>query len=115
MKTILQIEFSPGLLEDRAAILRRSGCTVMSVLGFDEAQAFNPVAHNVGVVVIGHGAPGEERQQLVSLFREKVADITNVCLLRYTDKPFPEANFNVPADNPVLWERTVIQAAECYH
>ena len=115
MKTILQIEFSPGLLEDRGAILRRYGCTVMSVLGFDEARAFNPVAHNVGVVVIGHGALREERQQFVSLFREKVPDIIIVCLLRYTDTPFGEADFNVPADNPALWERTVIQAAECYH
>ncbi len=115
MKTILQIEFSQGLLEDRGAILRRYGCTVMSVFGCDEVHAFNPVAHSVGVVVIGHGAPREEREQLVSLFREKVPNITIVCLLRYTDKPFPEADFNVPADNPVLWERTVVQASQCYH
>ena len=115
MKTILQIEFSPGLLEHRATILRRYGCTGMSIYGFDEAQAFNPVAHNVGVVVIGHGAPREEREQLVPLFREKVPNTRIVYLLGYTDKPFPEADFNVPADNPVLWERTVIQAAECYH
>ncbi len=115
MKTILQIEFSPGILEDRAAILRRSGCRVMSVLGCDEAQAFDPVAHSVGVVVIGHGALREERQQLVSLFRQKIPDITIVCLLRYADTPFQEADFNVPADNPAHWERIVIQAAECYH
>lgn len=100
MKTILQIEFSPGILEDRAAILRRSGCRVMSVLGCAEDQAFNPIAHNVGVVVIGHGALREVRQQLVSLFREKVPDIIIVCLLRYTDSPFGEADSNVPADNP---------------
>ncbi len=115
MKTILQIEFSPGLLEDRAAVLRRSGCRVMSVLGCDEAQAFDLVANDVGVVVIGHGAPREERQQLVSLFREKVPDIIIVCLLRYADTLFGEADLNVPADNPALWERTVVQAAECYH
>jgi hypothetical protein len=114
MKNVLQIEFSPGILEDREAILRRSGCRVVSVLGFEEAQAFDPVAHNVGVVVIGHGALREERQQLVSLFREKAPDITMVCLLRYTDKPFREADFNVPADNPALWERTVVQASESY-
>jgi len=30
MNTVLQIEFSPGLLEDRGAILRRYGCAVMS-------------------------------------------------------------------------------------
>jgi hypothetical protein len=82
IKTILQIEFSPALLADREAILCRSGCRVMSVLGCDEAQAFDPVAHNVGVVVIGHGALREERQRLVSLFREKVAGITIVCLLK---------------------------------
>lgn len=69
MKTILQIEFSPGILEDRAAILRRYGCTLISVLEFGEAQAFSPLAHKVGVVAIGHGAPREEREQLVSLIR----------------------------------------------
>ena len=115
MKTVLQVEFSSGILEDREAILRRSGCKVMSVLGSDEAKAFDPVAHNVGLVVIGHGAPREEREQLVSLFREKVPVITIFCLLRYTDEPFREADVNVPADDPALWERTVVQASRCYH
>ena len=69
MKTILQIEFSPRILGDRAAILRCSGCRVMSVLGCGEAQAFEIVANGVGVVVIGHGALREERELLVSLFR----------------------------------------------
>jgi len=71
MKTVLQIEFSSGILEDREVILRRSGCRVMSILGCDEAQAFDPVAYNVGVVVIGHSALREERQQLVSLFEKR--------------------------------------------
>jgi len=111
----MQIEFSSGILEDREAILRRSGCRVLSLLGSDEAEAFDPVAHNVGLVVVGHGAPREEREQLVSLFREKIPGITIVCLLRYTDEPFREADFNVPADNPALWERTVVQPSKCYN
>jgi hypothetical protein len=115
MKAVLQIEFSPGILEDREAILRRAGCRVMSVLGCDEARAFDSVAHDVGVVVIGHGAMREDRQQLVSFFRGKIPDITIVCLLRYTDTPFREADFNLPADNPALWETTVVQASQCYH
>lgn len=115
MKTVLQIEFSPGILKDREAILRGAGCRVVSVLGCDDARTIDPVAHNVGVVVIGHGAAQEERQQLVSFFREKVPDLRIICLLRYTDTPFREVDFSVPADNPALWERTVIQAAECYH
>lgn len=115
MKTILQIEFTPGLLEDRSAILRRCGCRVMSVLGCTEAQAYNLAANDLGVVVIGHGAPREQRQQLVSLFREKVLDITIVCLLRYADTLFGEAHFNVPSDNPALWETTVIKASQCSH
>jgi hypothetical protein len=115
MKTVLQIEFSPGILEDREAILRRSGCRVMSVLGSNEAHEFDLAANDVGVVVIGHGAPREERQRLASFFREKVGGIRIVCLLRYTDEPFREANFNVPADNPPLWERTIVQASQSYH
>lgn len=80
-------------------------------LGTDDAQAIDLVANHVGVVVIGHGALREERQRLASFFREKVRHIFIVCLLRYSDEPFREADFNVPADNPALWERTVVQAA----
>jgi hypothetical protein len=33
----------------------------------------------------------------------------------YTDEPFRDADVNVPADDPALWERTVVQASRCYH
>jgi hypothetical protein len=104
-----------GILEGREAILRRSGCRVLSILGCDDAQAFDPVAHNVGVVSIGHSALRGERQELVSLFREKVPGITIICILRYSDKPFREADFNVPADDPALSKRTVVQASQSDH
>ena len=87
---------------------------MVSVLGCDEAQAFDLVAHGVGVVVIGHGALPEERRQIVSRFRESVPGITIICVLRRTDKPLREADFNLPADNPALWERTVIQASQSH-
>jgi hypothetical protein len=41
-------------------------------------------------------------------FRADVAE--RIGLLRTTDAPFSGADFNCPADNPPLWERTVAQA-----
>jgi hypothetical protein len=64
----------------------------------------------VAVVVVGHGAPWLEREGLISYFRELLPGTPIVALLRSTDDPFSGADFNCPADNPPLWERTVIQA-----
>lgn len=90
MKTIFQVEFTSEILEDRKAILQRSGCRVASALGLHEAQALDLAANRIGVVVIGHGALRDERQQLASSFRERAPDITIVCLLRHSDEPIRE-------------------------
>lgn len=46
------------------------------MLGCDQTQAFDHIAHSVGVVVIGHGAERGERQQLVSLLQAKLPQTT---------------------------------------
>jgi hypothetical protein len=110
LKSIMQVEFSPSLLEERESVLRQSGCRVISVLGCGEVQGLTLAALNIGVIVIGHGAPWCERQELVTQFRKEKPAVVIVSLLRSTDEPFSEADFNIPADNPPLWERTVLQA-----
>ena len=108
LKTVLQVEFSASLLADREAVLKRQGCPVVSVLGSSNARSLDLSASAIGVVVLGHGAPWLEREKLIAHFRELLPGITLVALLRSTDAPFSGADFNCPADNPPLWERTVI-------
>lgn len=115
---ILQIEFSPNLLPDREAILKRHGYQVMSILGSINARNLKIPDLTIGVVVIGHGATRSEREQLITYFRNALPGVPIVVLLRAGEDPFNGADFNCPADNPPLWERTVIEAlgrrrAEC--
>ena len=56
------------------------------------------------MIVIGHGALRSERQYLVTRFRKEIPVVAIVSLLRSTDEPFIEADFNIPADNPPLWK-----------
>jgi len=110
LKTVLQIEFFPSLLTEREAVLKRQGYPVISILGSSNARNVNVSAPGMGVVVFGHGAPRLERETLIAYFRERLPGIPIVSLLRATHAPFSGVDFNCPADNPPLWERTVVQA-----
>ncbi len=110
MKTVLQVEFSPSLLAERAAVLERNGYRVISALGSSDARSLGVLDPPIGVVVIGHGAPWLERDGLVTHFREVLPGVPIVALLRSNDEPFADADFNCRADNPPLWERTIAQA-----
>jgi hypothetical protein len=110
LKTVLQIEFSPSLLSEREAVLKRQGYPVISILGSSNARDVDVSAPGMGVVVVGHGASWLERESLIAYFRELLPGIPIVALLRTGDAPFSGADFNCPADNPPLWERTVISA-----
>ena len=112
MKTVLQIEFSPSLLAERAAVLERNGYRVISALGSSDARSLGVLDPAIGVVVIGHRAPWLERDGLVAHFREVLPGVPIVALLRSNDDPFTDADFNCRADNPPLWEGTVAQTLE---
>jgi hypothetical protein len=108
---ILQIEFSPRLLPDREAILKGLGYQVISTLG-SNARTIKVSDSTIGVVVIGHGASRSEREQLVTYFRDALPGVPIVVLLRSGENSFDGADFNCPADNPPLWERTVTAALQ---
>jgi hypothetical protein len=108
---ILQIEFSPRLLPDREAILKGLGYQVISTVG-SNARTIKVPDSTIGVVVIGHGASRSEREQLVTYFRAALPGASIVVLLRCGEDPFNGADFNCPADNPPLWQRTVSEALQ---
>lgn len=109
-ETVLQIEYSLGLLSERRAILGPLGYNVISVLGFSDALDRELLKQPIGVVVIGHGAPWVDRQELIAHFREGLPGVPIVALLRKSDLGFDGADYNRPGDNPPLWIRTVAQA-----
>ena len=110
MTTIVQIEFRESFLSIRDEILQSLGHPVVSVLGSRAARNLALPNASVGVVVIGHGAPRQERLELIAHFRETLPSVPIVALLRRRDKAFDCSDFNCSADNPPLWVRTVSQA-----
>lgn len=110
MKTVLQIEYSPGLLSERRAILDPLGYNVISVLGFSDALDRVLLKQPIGVVVIGHGASSVDRRKLIAHFRESLPTVPIIALLRRSDLGFDGADYNCPEDNPELWIRTIARA-----
>lgn len=110
MTTILQVEFRPSLLSIRDDILQSRGHPVVSVLGSRAARNLALSDASVGVVVIGHRSPRQERHELIAHFRETLPGVPIVTLLGRGDKAFSEVDFNCPADDPPQWVRMVNQA-----
>jgi hypothetical protein len=110
MKMILQVEYSPSLLAAREEVLKPLGCSVKSILGSRAARDRDLRGQPVGVIIIGHGAPWEERRELIRYFQEALPRVPSIALLRRSDKAFSEAAYNCRADDPPLWVKTVSQA-----
>jgi len=103
MTTIVQVEFRESLLSIRDEILQSLGHPVISALGSRAARNLDLSHESVGVVLIGHGAPWEERCNLAAYFRETLPRVPIVASLRRQDKDVTGADYNLPADNPPLW------------
>jgi hypothetical protein len=93
MTTILQVEYRLSLLSIREEILRSLGCPVISVLGSRAARNLDLSHESVGVVLIGHGAPWEERCNLAAHFREILPGVPIVASLRRQDKDVIGADY----------------------
>ncbi|HET9306124.1 MAG TPA: hypothetical protein VFO46_08875 [Candidatus Sulfotelmatobacter sp.] len=83
---------------------------MISVLGSQAARRLDLANNNVGVILIGHGAPWQDRSQLIAHFKELLPTTPVIASLRQADQPFSNADFNCPADNPPEGVRLVTQA-----
>jgi DNA-binding NarL/FixJ family response regulator len=110
--SIVQIEFRTSLMTVREEILQSLGHPVVSALGSNPAKALDLSAETVGVISIGHGAPWQERLELIRYFKQRLPTVPVVVLLRQRDNQFSEADYNCPADNPPQWVRLIIQALQ---
>ncbi|MGB9255944.1 MAG: hypothetical protein WCC25_13980, partial [Candidatus Korobacteraceae bacterium] len=68
MTAIVQVEYRPSLLSIREDILQSLWHPVVSVLGSRAARNLDLSDRAVGVVMIGHGAPWQERVKLIAHF-----------------------------------------------
>jgi len=110
MTPLVQVDFRESLLSIRDEILQSLGHPVISALGSRAARNLDLSNESVGVVLIGHGAPWEERCNLAAHFRETLPGVLIVASLRRQDKDVTGADYNLPADNPPLWVSTIRQA-----
>jgi len=101
MTTIVQVEYSSSLLETREDILQSLGHPVVSVLGSRAARNLDLSHGSVGLVLIGHGAPWEERCNLVAHFRETLPGVPIVAFpiageIRISAEPITIAQQTIP-------------------
>jgi hypothetical protein len=115
IRIIVQVEYRSSLLTVREEILQFLGRPVVSVFGSLAARQLDLSDNDVGVILIGHGAPWEECSQLIGHFKRTLPGILVIASLRRSDKPFYNADYNCPADNPPEWVRLVTQALAGVH
>jgi len=106
----VQVEYRSGLLTVREEIPQFLGHPVVSAFGSQAARQLDLADKDVGVILIGHGAPWKDRSQMIAHFKQILPGIPVIASLRRSDKPFGNADFNCPADNPPEWVRLVRQA-----
>ena len=92
MTTIVQVEYRPGLLAIREEILQFLGHPIVSVDTSLAARNLDLSDCDVGAIVIGHGAPWQERCDLISHFKSTLPNVPIVASLRQRDDPFSKAN-----------------------
>jgi hypothetical protein len=80
------------------------------MFGLQAARNLDLSNNDVGVILIGHGAPWEERSQLIAHFKRSRPGIPVIASLRQSDEPFSNADFNCRTDSPPEWVRLLRQA-----
>lgn len=88
MRTIVQVEYRSGLLTVREEILQFPGHPVVSVFGSQAARQIDLSDKDVGVILIGHGAPWKERFQLIAHFKRILPGIPVIASLRRSGPTF---------------------------
>ena len=88
MTTIVQVELRESLMSIRDEILQSLGHPVVYVLGSQAARNLALSDASVGVVVMGHGVPRQERLELIAHFRDTLSGVPILALLRRRDKAF---------------------------
>ena len=100
MYRILSISYDRTLLITRRLMLEEAGYEVVSAEGFTEGlERCEP---NFDLIIMGHSIPQRDKQAIVAECRKRGCTAPVVSLLRFGEKPIPEAAYGLDPNNP--WE-----------
>jgi len=100
MYRILSISYDYNLLATRRLMLEEAGYEVVSAEGFTEA--IESCDGNFDLIIMGHSIPQKDKRAIVAEYRNQGCNAPVVSLLRFGERPIPEAAFGVDPGNP--WE-----------
>jgi hypothetical protein len=100
---VLQIAYDEISLISRAELLKDRGYEIESVLGNDDAKRIMDKNHPYGLVIVGHTAPKEERQEMVQWLRTNFPDTKILALNLPHQMTLAAVHYNVVLDGPEEW------------
>jgi len=100
---VLQIAYDEISLISRAELLKDRGYEIESVLGNDDAKRIMDKGHPYRLVIVGHAAPKEERQEMVRWLRTNFPDTKILALNLPHQMKLAAVHHNVVLDGPEEW------------
>ncbi len=100
---VLQIAYDEISLISRAELLKDRGYEIESVLGNDDAKRIMDKGHPYRIVIVGHAAPNEERQEMVQWLRTNFPATKILALNLPHQMKVAAVHYNVVLDRPEEW------------
>jgi len=102
IKRILTIVYDEQLGHQRAAVLRSHGYDVVSIVGNQAAKILlSPIEH-YDLFIVGHAAPAETRQEMVTWLKKKYPKV-KILALNPPHQRIVGADYNVKQNGPETW------------
>jgi hypothetical protein len=102
-KRIFQVTYSERLFLERAAVLRRLGYSVLSVIGNESAKAIlSSLDLNPELFIVGYEGPEHIRQEMVEWLKNNFPS-TKVIALNPSNQQLLRADHNTIETGPEKW------------
>lgn len=105
-RRVFQVAYIEQVCKQRADLLRKYGCGVLSVMGNDAAKAVLTTlrlpADHTTFFLIGHAAPVPKRKEMVDWLRSRYPR-TKILVLNPANEQIEGADYNVLRNAPELW------------
>jgi len=108
---VFQIAYDEKLLITRADLLKNRGYQVGSALGNDEAKRILDKRHPYRLVIVGHSAPKETREEIVRWLKTNFQGTKILALNPPDNTKLAEADYNLILNRPEDWLSIVATAS----
>ena len=108
---VFQIAYDEKLLITRADLLKNRGYQVGSALGNDEAKRILDKRHPYRLVIVGHSAPKETREEIVRWLKTNFQGTKILALNPPDNTKLAEADYNLILNRPEDWLLIVATAS----